>query len=1109
MSDTRQEQQAERRRAAAPPTYRRRTVLRAALAATAVGALTGPRQAVRAQGPAAATPTTIDDTHPYLEYSDGWEARPNIGGRYNNTDHQASPAGRTVELVFNGTGITLIGEKSPGRGSADIYIDGVLQQTVSYVAAAQALQQTIYEKTDLPPGVHTFKLVSKGNGWIYVDAFKLVGTPQLPEKIVVKSAGLSDPTGLYVLEGGAPALPAAVVELRNRHSYAVNGTVKWAILARGQRPIAEGTVTFAAASEEAKQLTIPTVALAAADYYVLNTEVLDRDGTVSDRRQRGFGVIHPAAKGLRPRSPFGLGIREESDPVVSKQIGEKIGAKWTRGIKAVDPRIVNPAPGVFWGEADIAKARQEILEWHKHGIVPLGYINYNMPWNVAPGPNGEQLKPHQNRPKDLGAQAEMVYRSIAPLQDLVKEWEVWNEPWVHGWTWKTGDAQDYREMTRLIWNRVKPEFPAVNLIGGGSVAYNRDIVYAKGAPDTGYIDGSASHAYGLPDPAQLAGVKTQRALDTRWSKSGGRAGLWQTELGTADFMFPQLPEAERPYGVARTVAPTYLLHLLGAGDAPIHIFWFALSYDRPYSGGDHNVYDPATRTPKPAVVAFSAMTHFLEDSTLVAGLYPEAKAAWGFVFRRQDGKATAALYLDAGHEGAVTLRRAGGIKVYDYLGGLVADGGKEELTLALKPWETYYLVSERSAEELAALLNDATYTLAKPLSVTPLSFTEPIGKQTRLDVQVENLSPNAVSGKLTLTMPQGWDLAPPFAMLNNLQPGEQRVVTFNTQRTAVSDINRYPVGYTVELHGRGREVVATQTGQQTIQVAYAPRKTIAIDGNLGDWQDVIPVTMVSNGSRDYLDAVLNPDKAKDILANPGAFENVIYRLRTAWDDRFFYVAAEVPDEVQASKKAFRDDPYAFPFQQDSVQLAFNVLEENPDDLLRGDRFYEKALAADVDYLFVATLLQGGAPELWRQCAPGTNYQTYYPTNAPLAPPLGAMEVTAAGGREGAMRIVRDDARKLTTYEIAIAWEALPALAQQVTGVKPNKPAEMRFAFAVTDAGSNGKGTSYWTREAGQVQSGSYGFAPFWNSGQRQTGGRVITRWGLGSAPASKSQDQQA
>ncbi|MBE9915104.1 hypothetical protein G8C92_13805 [Paenibacillus donghaensis] len=964
------------------------------------------------------------------------------------------------------------------------------------------------QEMDLPETVYFgLAVTSHNNGKLATAEFDqvTVGNPKPLEKVVVKDVSMSEKSGLYMLQKDSAPVPSVSVTLKNKHSYDVTGQVKIWIMARGTESVWDSAVPFEATVNETKHLSIPTTALTQGDYYVLKVQVIDQDGTIADQREFGFGVLHSPHEGIREQSPFGLALRSEGDQEMEKEIAEKIGVKWQRGISAVSPEIVNPKPGVFWGEDEINKARQEVLDWQKHGVSLMGGINYNMPWNVMPGPNGEQLASYQNRPKDMAAHVEMVYHSIAPLQDLVKYWEIWNEPWVHGWTWKTGDAQDYRDMTKMIWDRIKPELPDVMLIGGGSTSYNRDIVYAKGSQDTAYVDGTTNHGYGVPDPAQLAFLKLQQYMDAHWSKSQGQGGMWNTEVGTAEiYNFPDLPDAEKKYGVARTVAPIYLLNMLSAGQMPVHTFWFSLSYDKGYSGDAFNIYDANSRTPKPAVVAYSTMTHFLEDSKLLEDIYPKEKAAWGFLFKREDGNASAALYADQDYQGTVTLNGAKGIQVYDYLGRTVSDGSQDTLSVPLNPWETNYFVSDLSPEALKAKLSAARFDFEKPAIVSPLSLLEPVkGAGTKIEVQVENPTANVLKGKLQIQAPEGWKLARDFAMIDDLAPGEKRIFAFPATKTAPNDINRYPVRYTLDVYGKGHQVLRSMQGQQTIQVAYAPKKTISIDGDLSDWQDVIPVTMVSNGSKDYLEAIMDPSRAKDILDHPDSFENVIYKARTAWDDNYFYFEAEVPDQVQFSNKPFDQDPYAFPFNADSVQLGFDTMKVNPDDLLYGDPYYEKAAVDVMDYLFVGTLAKGGIPELHRQMAPGTNKQTYYPTNADLNPRLGPMDVGPDGGKEGKMKVVRDDANKLTVYEIAVSWAAVPDLKQKLAKLDPHQVYEGHFSFAINDAGTDGKGMSTWNKETGQVQSGAYSFAPFWGTGQKDRGGSLVPRWGFKNEPASR------
>jgi hypothetical protein len=907
-------------------------------------------------------------------------------------------------------------------------------------------------------------------------------------RIPLVDVNFSDTTGLYIADAASGTAAAALVVTFNS-TVVMTGTIAWTLTRRGTTQLGTGTEAFSAPAGSPGVVTIPLGALSPDHYQVAVTVTKSDNSVLINNAIHGLGVIRQTVVGLRPDSVFGLGIRPEGTAATSREIAARMGVKWTRGIMSVEPDTVAPAPGVFWDQAAIDVARAEIQDWLSYGITPIGGINYNMSWNIEPLANGTIPQVYQNRPKDMVAHSQMVYHSIAPLQDLVQNWELWNEPWVHGWSWATGTAQDYRDMTKLIWDLVKPDYPDVNLIGGGSVTYNRDIVYALGSDKTGYIDGSVNHAYGYPDATQYAMTKTQIKLDKKYGRTQGRAGQWQTELGTAgNYQYPDYALNMRQYGVARTLTPNYLLHMLAGAEenSPIKVFWFSLCYDATYSGAEFNMYDNKTKSPSAPIVAYSTMTRVLEDCELLEELYPTARSTWGFLFKHTDGKGRAALYADqlydgtmehqtAGYTGTLTLNNARHVRVYDYLGTQLADGSQSTITLPLNPWEVLYFDTDLRPDALKLLLTEgAVFAYDQPVKVTPLSFVKPIGAGTTIDVRVENVSPSPVHANVTITPPAGW-VIPTATRPVLLAPGESRIVCWPAQTSQVDPGNQYPIGYDVTIPVRDGFHLA---GSQTVQLAYVPNRPITVGGSASQWNGVVPITMTGKGTVS------------------GAVVTQTYTFQSAWDSANLYFRAVIDDDDLTQNLVWKSaqGQYLFPFNADSIQIGFDIVA-NPDDLLAGDPHYDKCLAS-ISHLFVATL-PWGPGELHRQLAPGTNYQTFYPTNAVLPTPLGQLDASATGGQDGRVVVTRDETAKQTTYELAIAWNQLPELSAAVQALNGGQVHETAMAVQVHDGGKLGVGSTFWTAQNEGTASGCYNFAPFWGTGAQFTGGRIDTRWGLG------------
>ncbi len=131
-------------------------------------------------GPALRAPRLrIEDTDPAIEYRAGWHLKedPNAsGGTYHR---RVGPKGGgiganpTARLVFEGRAITYFFATSTQGGTADLFIDGELRETVSYAGASQAPAFGASVRFDgLGEGSHEI-VIAYRSGTAYLDAFEI------------------------------------------------------------------------------------------------------------------------------------------------------------------------------------------------------------------------------------------------------------------------------------------------------------------------------------------------------------------------------------------------------------------------------------------------------------------------------------------------------------------------------------------------------------------------------------------------------------------------------------------------------------------------------------------------------------------------------------------------------------------------------------------------------------------------------------------------------------------------------------------------------------------------------------------------------------------------
>jgi hypothetical protein len=116
---------------------------------------------------------TVNDSA--LTYDANWYGSGGRGlGDYNDDVHYTYTNGATAQYGFTGTGIDYLSEKNGDMGNVDVYLDGAFQANVNlYVSGPRQSQQVVYQKTGLPSGTHTIKIVSRTSSVAIVDALKI------------------------------------------------------------------------------------------------------------------------------------------------------------------------------------------------------------------------------------------------------------------------------------------------------------------------------------------------------------------------------------------------------------------------------------------------------------------------------------------------------------------------------------------------------------------------------------------------------------------------------------------------------------------------------------------------------------------------------------------------------------------------------------------------------------------------------------------------------------------------------------------------------------------------------------------------------------------------
>jgi beta-N-acetylhexosaminidase len=129
-------------------------------------------EAVRATGPFF-RPLVRQSSTSNVTFSGAWTRAESSAFSGGATKH-ASGTGASASHAFTGSSVGWVAAVGPGRGSADVYVDGIFQSTVSLHAATAKARQIVFVASWPSQGSHTIEIVvagTPGHPRVDVDAF--------------------------------------------------------------------------------------------------------------------------------------------------------------------------------------------------------------------------------------------------------------------------------------------------------------------------------------------------------------------------------------------------------------------------------------------------------------------------------------------------------------------------------------------------------------------------------------------------------------------------------------------------------------------------------------------------------------------------------------------------------------------------------------------------------------------------------------------------------------------------------------------------------------------------------------------------------------------------
>ena len=828
-------------------------------------------------------------------------------------------------------------------------------------------------------------------------------------------------------------------------------------------------------------------------YYAIFVTI--RDSVTAISRSVDLGVVWPPQPGVRPDSFFASNASPQQGEDL--QLLENIGMKVQRMhfIPAVETSSVNWPKELPAGQAVPLNFSGLDKEWkamRAHGIWVLPVVGYSLGGASVfdRTPLAERLGmygPPNDNDRFIHTW-ETVLRHYPELTTI----EFWNEPWTFGWTW-AATPQAYRQL-QADWCRMALALnPRYRLLAGSSVPFVRDEL--EPFPDSweGLLEGITHHPY------------TGGALQKNFRTGDVFRSIDELPLAARDLGVPYayLTEGGTAYRSARPWNEKEPFNNVQNAQKLVQYYVVAALAGAFMGNAQEGIgYGPGWTKSN---TAFGVLTHFLEDRVPLVDLWPRQELLWGGIFgnrkfatlairslvrsselaarwsvsvppeRGEDNTKVAVIWGLTGQsaelldtQGELVIANASALRAYDMTGEEIsASNGQLILPLSASP--VYITSEDLDVLALRDRIQGGRIRGLTPINFYALSLQAPASEKQDLIVRVQNQINRRVTGTLTLRAAGTTEVV---STRFDVEPGELAEVPVHWTTMPSHVDNRYPIVLTASIDSSEADAVENFppiSRGQTLDVARFERRTVHLTGALSDWADLTPVIIDSSQSQQAgadASSLRNPNQKSPSDENGASL--IAGEVYTAYDDDFVYLGAAIHEDwfncsagrpmtlshgSLATTLPYREgtpDGLHFVTECGNVfQFSFGFRDRVPSIGRQiDDPWAWKGAFYDTDYSYVAHVSAEG-DRLIRIWGPDNRRRNGYQTES--VPGIGPVP-------DSTIKITRDDANKVTLYEIAIPR-------RQLVLFNPDS-GQCRFGFILYNRKLGNGGELSWSDVAG-------------------------------------------